>query len=227
MQKEAEVLRGCAYQSIVRLVESFVTDEKQWIVMEWCEGPDLETMLRTGGALPEKQVRGIVRQLLMAVRYLHSQRPKIIHFDLNLQNVCLGADGLIKLVDFESCLLLDGALATIAEGPSTPHSQHQWVPPECLEATPGTHKVIVNDKVDMWCIGAIALQLLYGRKPPAYFHQDKGGKGGDQLQIRSLQLPDSPGVSVEMKEFIKRCLSENSESRLDAAKALQGFPKRD
>ena len=62
--------------------------------------PDLSVYLKENPTLPEKEARGIIIQVLSALKYLSEQKQKIIHYDLKPANILLVKPGEIKITDF-------------------------------------------------------------------------------------------------------------------------------
>lgn len=67
--------------------------------MQFCSGPDLATYIKRKGCLPEKEARGIVKQLVSVAKYLREQKVRVVHYDLKPANI-LFYNGAIKVIDF-------------------------------------------------------------------------------------------------------------------------------
>lgn len=63
--------------------------------------------MRKAGCLEEREARHIVQQLVYAVKYLHEQKMRVIHYDLKPANI-LFHQGIIKVVDFGICKTIEG-----------------------------------------------------------------------------------------------------------------------
>ena len=93
VQLEKDLLREVGLMSrlshikgITALLEAFIeTSGVVHLVMELCHGPTLQWVLDGRGALSEPEAKGITRQLLEAVSYLHAQLT--MHRDLKPENV--------------------------------------------------------------------------------------------------------------------------------------------
>jgi serine/threonine protein kinase len=85
MTTELQIMKRIADDHVIGLHELFVTRDAIWMVMELATGGSL---LEALGSLPiynEANIRGIFKQILEGVRYLHSQG--IVHRDLKLDNI--------------------------------------------------------------------------------------------------------------------------------------------
>jgi NIMA (never in mitosis gene a)-related kinase len=100
-ESQTEVLAHMNHPHIVKYYQSFVhRDSVVCIVMEYCEGGDLQQLLRSraGEPFPEDEAVGMVAQIALALQYCHTRR--ILHRDLKPSNVYLTKTGLLKLGDF-------------------------------------------------------------------------------------------------------------------------------
>jgi tousled-like kinase len=156
-------------------------------------------------------------QTMSALKYLNEIRPPIIHFDLKPGNILLGSGiysyeakitdfGLSKIVEHDGP---DGMELT-SQGAGT----YWYLPPECFII--GKEPPKISSKVDVWSIGIIFYQCLYGRKP---FGHNKSQAAileeNTMLKATEVDFPPKPLVSNEAKSFIKRCLTYRKENRPD------------
>jgi len=96
---EIDILTECRHQNIVSLLEAFFGDGKLWMLIEFCEGGAVDSiMLDLEKPLTEPQISYIGREICDALSYLH--KHKVIHRDLKAGNVLLTLDGRVKLADF-------------------------------------------------------------------------------------------------------------------------------
>ena len=114
IRKEIELHGNCKNsQNVVRLKESFIHDNFICIVMEYMEGGDLQQLLARRNYKPFsiQEAQNITFQTANALKYLHTHQ--IIHRDIKLENVMLGAGGggkgrmAAKLADFGLAEKLD------------------------------------------------------------------------------------------------------------------------
>ena len=76
--------------------------DRAFLVMEYVLGRSLADEFRQyqGGRVPRGLLLKWARQICVALRGLHAQVPPLLHRDLKPDNVLLGADGTIRLIDF-------------------------------------------------------------------------------------------------------------------------------
>ncbi|MDY6290813.1 MAG: serine/threonine-protein kinase [Succiniclasticum sp.] len=73
-------------------------DRNTYVIEQYVEGLNLQTLLDAKGNLPEPQVRKIGLQLCDGLEYLHSHN--IIHRDIKPSNIILKEEGIVRLIDF-------------------------------------------------------------------------------------------------------------------------------
>ena len=77
----------------------FRENEQFYLVQEWIEGLTLTERLNQQGRLSEAEVRGLLRDVLPVLAFVHQQR--IVHRDIKPDNIILRhRDGKPVLIDF-------------------------------------------------------------------------------------------------------------------------------
>ncbi|MDQ3710690.1 MAG: protein kinase [Acidobacteriota bacterium] len=101
VEREAKILAEVHHEVFPHVIEYFSENDKQYLVMELIQGPDLAELLthrKTPFSLEE--ILKWSDQLLDALDYLHSYNPPIFHCDLKPQNLKLTSRGKIRLLNF-------------------------------------------------------------------------------------------------------------------------------
>ena len=78
--QEANLLQSLDHENIARLKRLFPAYHTYFLVMELCEGVDLDRLVRARGRLAESQVRPILGHLARALEYVHARG--LVHGDL-------------------------------------------------------------------------------------------------------------------------------------------------
>uniref|UniRef100_A0A3B3D2B7 Tousled like kinase 1 n=1 Tax=Oryzias melastigma TaxID=30732 RepID=A0A3B3D2B7_ORYME len=90
----------------------------------------------------------------------------------------------------------------------------KYLPPECFVV--GKEPPKISNKVDVWSVGIIFFQCLYGRKPFGHNQSQQDIlQENTILKATEVQFPVKPVVSNEAKAFIRRCLAYRKEDRID------------
>lgn len=80
----------------------------------------------------------------------------------------------------------------------------------------GTHLASQPPQVDVWSVGIIFYQCLYGKKPFGHnLSQASILQQNTILKATDVDFPTKPTVSSEAKQFIRRCLVYRKEDRVD------------
>uniref|UniRef100_A0A674CF86 non-specific serine/threonine protein kinase n=1 Tax=Salmo trutta TaxID=8032 RepID=A0A674CF86_SALTR len=218
--REYRIHKQLDHPRIVKLYDYFSLDTDTFCtVLEYCEGNDLDFYLKQHKLMSEKEARSIVMQIVNALRYLNEIKPPIIHYDLKPGNILLvdgTACGEIKITDFGLSKIMDddsyGAdgMDLTSQGAGT----YWYLPPECFVV--GKEPPKISNKVDVWSVGIIFFQCLYGRKPFGHNQSQQDIlQENTILKATEVQFPVKPVASNEAKAFIRRCLAYRKEDRFD------------
>ncbi|XP_068741266.1 serine/threonine-protein kinase ULK3-like isoform X4 [Montipora capricornis] len=187
---EIELLKKLDHEHIVKLKDFEWNDEYIFLIMEYCSGGDLSRFIRSRRVLPEETARRFLRQLALALHFLHAN--EIAHMDLKPQNLLLSAkqNPVLKLADFGFAQYLHSEEQT-----QTMRGSPLYMAPEMICSTK------YDSSVDLWSVGVILYEALFGMAPFA-----SGSFAELEIKIRStdpITLP--PGSKVKLvTEAIKR-----------------------
>ncbi|XP_053565368.1 serine/threonine-protein kinase tousled-like 1 [Bombina bombina] len=218
--REYRIHKELDHPRIVKLYDYFSLDTDTFCtVLEYCEGNDLDFYLKQHKLMTEKEARSIVMQIVNALRYLNEIKPPIIHYDLKPGNILLvdgTACGEIKITDFGLSKIMDDdsywvdGMDLTSQGAGT----YWYLPPECFVV--GKEPPKISNKVDVWSVGVIFFQCLYGRKPFGHNQSQQDIlQENTILKATDVQFPVKPVVTNEAKAFIRRCLAYRKEDRFD------------
>uniref|UniRef100_A0A3P9QG99 non-specific serine/threonine protein kinase n=1 Tax=Poecilia reticulata TaxID=8081 RepID=A0A3P9QG99_POERE len=217
--REYRIHKELDHPRIVKLYDYFSIDRDSFCtVLEYCGGNDLDFYLKQNKSMTEKEGRSIIMQLVNALKYLNQIRPPIIHYDLKPGNILLvngTACGEIKITDFGlSKIVDDDSSADGMDLTSQGAGTYWYLPPECFVM--GKDPPKISNKVDVWSVGVIFYQILYGRKPFGHNQSQQDIlQENTILKATEVQFPPKPVVTTEAKAFIRRCLAYHKEDRVD------------
>jgi len=158
IQMEISILQACDHTNITHLYNYFEDSSSISIVMEYCDGGDLDDKLKERGwKVPEEQAARWMHQICSAIRHLHER--DICHRDIKPGNFMLSA-GILKLSDFGFARFLKrGVLCT--ENIGTP----AFMAPEQQLLKSGSSPGY-GHPVDVWAAGCTLHMLISGGRHP-------------------------------------------------------------
>lgn len=215
--RELEILRRLDHPYIVKLRGFYEDLDNYYLVMEFVSGGDLMDFVAAHGSVGEEAAKEICRQVLEAVKYVHSLG--ISHRDLKPDNVLVAQDDpvIVKITDFGLAKVSDNATFM-----KTFCGTLAYVAPEVID---GRHMKITDENkysslVDMWSFGCFLYVILTAHLPFS-------GSTQEQLyqQIRRGSYHEPPlkeaGVSSQARDFLDSLLQVDPSKRPSAAMALQ------
>ncbi|CDF77593.1 Serine/threonine-protein kinase tousled-like, TSL [Chondrus crispus] len=217
--REYTIHKSLKHPRVVQLVDIFEIDENTFCtVLEYCEGCDLDSYLRSNKTLAEKEARSIIAQVFSGLQYLAEQQRRIIHYDLKPGNILL-YKGEVQITDFGLSKIMNETESTTdgMELTSQGAGTMWYLPPECFETG---QQARISVKVDVWSAGVILFQMLYGRKPFGHDQSQEKMFREKTVSHQELQFPTRPGVSETAKDFMRKCLTRKASARPDVRQAL-------
>lgn len=219
--REYNIHKQLDHPRVVRLFDVFEIDANSFCtVLEYCDGHDLDFYLKQHKIIGEREARSIITQVVSALKYLNEIKPPVIHYDLKPGNILLSNGSIcgdIKITDFGLSKIMDEdnynpehGMDLTSQGAGT----YWYLPPECFVV--GKTPPKISSKVDVWSVGVIFYQCLYGKKP--FGHNQSQATILEEntiLKATEVQFPTKPAVSSEAKNFIRRCLAYRKEDRDD------------
>ena len=97
LESEIKVLKSCENTNVIRLYDMKKTPNNFYLILEYCNGGDLDAYVKKRKYLTEDESIEIMCQLIHGFEHLYKQ--KILHRDLKLANILMN-DGVVKIADF-------------------------------------------------------------------------------------------------------------------------------
>ena len=179
---------------------------KVHLLLEYVNGKTLDTMPR----IPMPKLVQLFERIASGLVHMH--RRGVFHADLKPGNIIVSRTGAVKIIDF--------GLAWIkGEDKGRVQGTPEYMAPE--QAKHG----LVNERTDIYNLGATMYRLVTWRKPPATISHDDGGIALDSKTWNRLLKPVQefdPTAPAPLCDLIHRCLSFDSQRRPGRVSEIQG-----
>jgi serum/glucocorticoid-regulated kinase 2 len=172
---ERKVLSVVDHPFIMKLHYAFQTEDKLYLVLDYCPGGELFFHLSRFRRFPERVARFYAAELLLAIGHLHKRG--IIYRDLKPENVLLDAEGHVKLGDFG---LAKAGIRHPCEGAVSMCGTPEYMAPEVLNQS--GHGFCV----DYWGLGMLVYEMMTGLPP--WYTTDRA-KLFRRLKTAPLDIP--------------------------------------
>ncbi|CAN4102686.1 unnamed protein product [Withania somnifera] len=213
LQREYSLISQLTSPFLVKCVGFDITYEQNKgiynMFMEYVKGGTLcDLIKKQGGSLDESLIKSYAKQILLGLDYLHS--VGVVHCDIKGQNILIGQDGIIKVVDFGCGKLLGDEVNHLSSGffgtpafmaPEVARGEEQQFP------------------ADIWSFGCTIIEMATGSPPWTEIKDPVSalyriGYSGD--------LPQFPNnLSDDAREFLNKCLIKDPKERWTAKQLLQ------
>lgn len=202
LESEIKILKKLRHEHIVQMLD-FVWDDKYiYIIMEYCSGGDLSSFVKSKQRLPESVCQRFLQQLASALQYMREQN--VSHLDLKPSNILLKSRKLqvLKIGDFGLAQHMPEEDTT-----STIKGSPLYMAPEIVL------RRHYDAKVDLWSVGVILYECLFGKAPYS-------SKTMDELiekikKDKPIEIPYGTNISPECRDLLVKCLERNVSKRID------------
>lgn len=213
-QQEKEALARVDHPGVVGILDTGeLPDGKPYLVMQFIDGVTLRSLIRPEGIAVESAAE-LLKQIGRALAAAHDKG--VLHRDLKPENIMLQRLGAgeeqVKIIDFGIAKLKDSIVAPSTVTGATAGTV-SYMAPEQLGGR------AVSAATDIYALGAIAYEMLTGRKP---FNPETGfellemQRGGVRVRPSDLR----PSLSEEAGRIILRALSFDPKERFQSAREL-------
>nr|WP_239070512.1 MULTISPECIES: Stk1 family PASTA domain-containing Ser/Thr kinase [unclassified Streptomyces] len=207
--REAKAVARLAHPNVVGVYDQGTDGTFVYLAMEYIAGCTLRDVLRERGALQPRAALDILEPVLAALGAAH--RAGLIHRDVKPENVLIGDDGRVKVVDFGLVRAVDtntsvttgSVLGTVS-----------YLAPEQIEH--GT----IDQRTDVYACGVLLYEMLTGGKPHT---------GGTPMQVifhvlnEDIVAPSEavPGLAPVLDALVGRAAARDPQLRpADAVELL-------
>ncbi|KAL1528037.1 hypothetical protein AB1Y20_009406 [Prymnesium parvum] len=221
---EVDICRGLDHINIAPIFETFVNRQTKEVsfVMQLCSGGTLTQLLTRGISVDEHEVATLTHNMLAAIHYCHQHG--VVHRDIKMDNFIFtaeygSAEAELKLIDFGLARRITAGNETFDDGFGT----LDYMAPEMFLVwhQERRSRFKYDSKVDLWALGIIVYQLLFGQMPFGLGDPEEDAlEVGDRIVFEPLTYPSDHGRSELARNFVEGLLQREPERRLTAEGGL-------
>ena len=207
--EEIKILSSLNHEKIIKVENYYYDENYYYIITEYCKLGNLYNLKKKKN-FNEKQIKFIIYQLLTAVQYLCSKN--FIHSDIKPINILIEKRFKYKGDEYYYIKILDFTCNNNIKSSTIKNSEINlpyYTSPEILDMD-------FNSKVDIWSIGIILYELLYGYLPFK-------GKNYEEIiyNIKNSNITyDKNVMSQNGLNLLKKMLVRDYEKRLNVNECL-------
>lgn len=197
-----------------------IYNNKEHIIleMEYISGYGLDQFIEHKNKQRKKDyfmIRIILKELLEGLQYLHSKF--IVHGDLKPDNIIFN-NNTLKIIDFGASRYYKNIPTGMEKTGHTGYAP--YLAPEWEDLELDLSK-INNNKIDMWSLGIILLELLTnGEVDIPYFNRPGEKNIGDRNINENLSKRDIADLPKDIKTILYSLLNDDYNRRLTAPEGL-------
>jgi len=202
LQTEISIMYEINHPNIMHMYELLVSVNNYYMVMQYCNQGDLENYMQQKKitSFEESEAVYFLKQIMNG--FWELRKMKILHRDFKIPNIFMHDERLI---------IGDFGFAKQGQVGETQLGSPLTMAPEILYST--GQKLAYNSKADLWSIGVVFYQILFG-KPPFW------GKNVFELKREILENCGSntkfpKPISAEAKDLICRLLTMDPKNRIE------------
>lgn len=214
--QEISLVKTLSMPCVPQIIESgLVTDEAVsedalYIIEQYADGLSLRDWINAKNSANLKFAYTLLEALLSAE--IELENNQILHRDINPNNIILGEDGIIYLIDFGLAKIIGGSSLTqtaAAHGPFTPgYAPHEQF---------ANIKLSQDVRTDLFQIGITVYECCVGSNPFV-----KPNETVFQIMSRTMTmmppLLDLPGdTKGQFAQFVNMLMAKNQSQRPDTA----------
>ena len=203
ISREAVIINSLIHKNIVKILNTFTYDNSLYMVMEYCEGGELSSLIDSPEPIEENYFKKIFQQIHSAVRFMHSKN--IVHRDLKPNNI------LFKDKERTEICIIDFGISGNSNGLSSEIIRAGTVKYCSPELVSGEH-FQSSIKIDIWSLGVILYLMWYKIFP---FDGATDEKVSEKIANEDVCFPKNVKIKKSLADLIEGCLRKNPKRRID------------
>jgi len=200
--RSCRILEQLSHPRIVRILDCGTLEGQPYMIMNYIQAGNMREAILHRGDMLAKNALSLLRQMADTLYYVH--HAGFLHLDYKPENLLLGDDGNVTLIDFDLAIPRRKKPVKIRSLPGTP----AYIAPETLIH----HRV--DERSDIFSFGVVCYELLSLHKP---FEADTI----EQERARQISPRVKPAplnryvehVPAALEKVILKCLAKAPEQR--------------
>ncbi len=224
---EAKLAALLQHPNLVQIFELGEHDGSFFLAMEPVLGHTLreicDRLKEQGRPFPPQQLARIAAQILNGLHYAHTLKDEqgrplgLVHRDVSPENVMVGFNGAVKLLDFGIAKAVSSSNEPTAVG--AVKGKFAYMSPEQLKA----HEL--DGRTDVWSVGVLLYELLSGQRPFTSVSDAELVRRIEREPHRPLDAA-APGTPPELVKIVHRALEKDRARRFPTAEAMAAALER-
>ncbi|GMF45178.1 unnamed protein product [Phytophthora fragariaefolia] len=207
IEAEITIWHQFDHPNIIKLFGASHISTPPFIVCEDAANGDLREFLARSDA-NKQQMWKLMYEAALGLQHIH--KMSVVHGDLKLNNILVGADGQAKLSDFgmSAARTLPTPSENVGKWTCTPGAL-RWRAPECLKNPP-------TYASDVYSFAMCIIEAVIGEPPFAFLDDDSVKK-----KLRNGEIPQKPDeMSKEAWQLIIAMTNEDPYKRISLTRVL-------
>ncbi len=178
--------------------------KKLHMLVEYVDGKTIDEVPR----LSTVRIIQVFEQVASALIHMH--KNGVFHADIKPNNIMLGKNGKVKVIDYGLSWIQD-----------EPKDRIQGTP-EYMAPEQAKHKM-VNERTDIYSLGAAMYKIITSRLPPPALNEEN-----KPIELKTWQKSFKPvetiipSIDKTLASLVNRCLSFQATSRPERMSEVQG-----
>jgi serine/threonine protein kinase len=217
---EAQATAQLDHPNIVRCYDVDNEEDTHYIVMEFIEGKDLNTIVKQEGPLPLELACNYIAQAAEGLQHAHQNG--LIHRDVKPANLLVDKKGLLKILDLGLALFSDNERASL----TVEHNENVLGTADYLAPEQAVNSHKIDHRADIYGLGCSLYFVLTGHPP------FPDGTLAQRIAKHQSQMPedirkDRPDCPRDLADICVKMMQKRAEKRYphmrDVATALENW----
>ena len=210
--EEIKILKSLNHENIIKVEDIYKDKINYYIIFEYSQYGSIENIFKEREKLSENQSRFIIFQILNGLKYLKDKN--YIHSNLKPENILITENFIYKNEKYYKIKLI-----VFGSENSFQNNSNNNIP---YYMAPELFNKIYNSKCDIWSLGIILFQLIYGYKP--YKGEtliEFTNNLNENIKYENENEKNFNLLSNDGKDFIENLLLKDYEKRFDVDSCLK------